>query len=324
MMDGNAGAASPVGTTSAAAGQPASPAQPALPAGGQQPPAGATPPATGEQQPPANGQQPPAGQTPPADGAKPPEGQQPPATDFKIPDAYKDKPWASKVKSMDDVFKQLDNLDSLAGKKTIIPDLKTATPEQREAFYAQLRGKDASEYVIPDNPAFPTDPSTKTAVTEMFMKNGISPVQANEIVKSYQELGARQLAHQFDPDGMKTALTQAFGNDWEQVTRQTRNTIKGMMTADDQAILDKMPNNYLAPVYRTLGNIIKKFGVKETDSAHFAGTGNAGGGGDIVAQRAQIRTELNSLAGQPHTIDQANTLRQKLADTYKNDPRIQR
>lgn len=317
MTEPNAGAAAPVGTTSA-------PAAPAAPAGGTQPPAGGQQPAGGGQQPPAGGQQPPAGQNAPADGAKPPDGQQPPAGDFKIPDAYKDKPWAAKVKSLDDVYKQLDNLDSLAGKKAIIPDLKTATPEQKEAFYAQLRGKDASEYVIPDNPAFPTPPELKTAVTEMFMKNGINPVQANEITKSYQQLGADMMAKQFDPEGMKSELTKAFGNDWEQVTRQTRNTIKGMMTPEDQAMLDKMPNNYLAPIYRTLGNVIKKFGVKETDTAHFAGAGNAGGGQDIVAQRAAIRTELSNLGSQPHTIDQANALRQKLADTYKNDPRIQR
>lgn len=323
MTEQNAGAAAPVGTTSAPAGASAGATGNTAANSGNGASAGGAQQGSGGQQAAIGGQQPPAGQTAPVDGVKAPDGQQQPSVDFKIPDAYKDKPWASKVKSIDDVYKQLDNLDSLAGKKAIIPDLKTATPEQKEAFYAQLRGKDANEYVIPDNPAFPTTPETKTAVTEMFMKNGISPVQANEITKSYQEFGAKMMAEQFDPEGMKTQLTEAFGKDWEAITRQTRNTIKGMMTPADQAMLDKMPNNYLAPIYRTLGNVIQKYGIRETDAAHFTGAVGSAVAGDMVQQRALIRGELNKLGDQPHTIDQANALRQKLADTYKNDPRIQ-
>lgn len=321
MNDGNAGAAAPVGTTSAPASGATGPSGTAGAGGAQQPAGGQQPPAGG-QQPPAGGQQPTAAQTPPADA------QQPPVGDFRVPDAYKDKPWASKVKNLDDVYKQLDNLDVAVGKKAIIPDLKTATPEQREAFYAQTRPKDIAEYEFPANPAFPTTPELNKAVAEMFMKNGVSAVQANEVTKAYQEFGAKQIAQQFDPEGMKTALTQAFGPEWEQVTRQTRNTIKGMMTAEDQAMLDKMPNNYLAPIYRTLGNVVKKFGVKATDTlgGDNPGSGNAGaaGGDSLITQRASIRTELANLGSQPHTVDQANALRQKLADTYKNDPRIQR
>lgn len=323
MNDGNAGAAAPFGTTSAPAAAGAT-GTTGTGAGGTQQPSGAQQPAAGGQQPPAGGHQTPPQQTPPADGAKPPDGQQPPAPDFKIPDAYKDKPWASKVKSMDDVFKQLDNLDTLAGKKAIIPDLKNATPEQKEAFYQQLRPKDASAYVIPDEiSGFPIAPAVKEGVGKMFLENGISEVQGNAVINAYNEIGKAQVAEQFNPEGMKTQLTEAFGKDWEAITRQTRNTIKGMMTPADQEMLDKMPNNYLAPIYRTLGNVIKKYGIRETDNAHFTGATGSAVAGDMVQQRALIRGEIAKLGDQPHTIDQANALRQKLADTYKNDPRIQ-
>ena len=238
-----------------------------------------------------------------------------------MPDEYKDKPWAAKIKSLDDLYKQVDTLDALKGKKTIAPDLATATPEEREQFYAQLRPKDASEYQFPDT-GIPMPPEYKTAVTDMFMKNGISATQANEIIKSYQEMGNAATAKMFDPAEFETTLKTAFGDDWKGVTANVRNTIKGMMTPEDQKMLDNIPNAYLATIYRTLGNVVQKFGVKETDTAHFNGPGNAQPS-DINAVRADLRAQIASLPGRPHTAAELQGLRQKLAATYETDPRLQ-
>ena len=352
-VDTNAAAAAPVGTTAAPAAPAGGNPNPA-PAGGAAPPnpaAGAQPPAGG-QQPPAGGQQPPAADPAKPDAAgmkaylaekakdvsldgkseadiaqlyadhKAKEGQT--QGDFKIPDAYKDKPWAAKVKSMDDVFKQLDNLDQLAGKKSIVPDLKTATPEEREAFYAQTRPKDLNAYVIADEiNGFPIAPETKEGVRKIFSENGISEVQGNAVIEAYNKLGDAMIKKQFDVEDLKATMKANFGDQGEAVIGKVRNTIKGMMTPEDQAMLDRMPNNYLGPVYRTLGNVIQRFGVKETDTAHFQGAGNAGGTAqDVVTQRAGIRAEIAKLGSQPHTTEEANALRQKLADTYKTDPRL--
>lgn len=279
----------------------------------------------GGQQPPAGGQQPPAGGQQPDPAPKPigdPQNQH--ALEFKVPDAYKDKPWAGKVKSMDDVFKQLDNLDMLVGKKQVVPDLKTATPEQKEAFYAMLRPKDATAYTIPDEVGgFPIAPAVKEAVGKMFLANGISEVQGNAVITAYNEVGKAQLAEQFSPEGFEASMKQNFGDDHKTVTGQVRNNIKGMMTPQDQQMLDKLPNAYLGVIYRTLGNVVKHYGVKETDTAHFAGAGGASGGNDINATRAGIRSEMAKMGGQPHTAEQYQALQQKLADTYKNDPRLQ-
>lgn len=241
--------------------------------------------------------------------------------DFKLPDEYKDKPWAAKVKSQDDLYKQIDNLSTLVGKKAVVPNLKEATPEEREAFYAQLRGKDAGEYVIPVNPAFPTPPETQPVVAKLFMDNGVSPTQADAIIKGYQELGAKQVAAQFDPDGFKSSMLTAFGSDWEKTTGQVRNTIKGMMNADDQKALDAIPNSQLGVVYRTLGNVIKAYGIKETDSAHFAGSGKAAPT-DVTAVRQGLRDQLASLSMRPHTAAEQQQIIAKLNDTYTNDPRL--
>lgn len=265
-----------------------------------------TPPVTTEPKP---------GETSPATTTEPPTG------DFQLPEEYKDKPWAAKVKSLDDLYKQIDTLDALKGKKSIPPDLAKATPEEREAFYAQLRPASPDEYVFPETP-LPMPDGMKSAVTDMFMKNGISAVQANEIIKSYNELGRQQTEAMFDPKGFESELEKAFGPDWKGITGNVRNSLKGIMSPEDNTMLDNLPNAYLAVMYRTLGNVVQKYGVKETDQAHFNAPGTAAPT-DVNAQRAELRTQMQAMSGRPHTETELNALRQKLADTYKNDPRLQ-
>lgn len=242
------------------------------------------------------------------------------AATFTIPDEFKDKPWASKVKSQDDLWKQLANTQELIGKKTVIPDLTKATPEEKEAFYAQLRPKSGEEYTF--TPDVPIDPDMKTGVVDLLMKNGVSAVQGNEIIKGYQTIEAAKVAEMFHPDGFKKTMETAFGAEWEKVTGHTRNTIKGMMNADDQKMMDALPNPYLALIYRTLGNVVKAYGIKETDSAHL-GPGGGPAPTDVAGQRQAIRDQIGSLQGRPHTEQEVMALRTKLADTYKNDPRLQ-
>lgn len=248
---------------------------------------------------------------------KPPDASAPA---FKVPDEYKDKPWAAKVTSEAEMWKQLANAQDLIGKKTIVPDLKAATPEDREAFYAQLRPKDASEYVFEGEMA---TPEIKGAVGKMFMENGISAVQGNAIISQYQALGEASQAAMFDPKDFEKTMEQSFGADWKNVTGHTFNTIKGMMTEQDQALIDKLPNAYASLIYRTLGETVKRFGVTEKDTAHFNAPGGAGGN-DVNVQRAGFRADMAKLAAGPHTADQMMALRNKLAATYENDPRIQK
>ena len=254
----------------------------------------------------------------PDEPAKPAD---PAAPEFKLPDEYKDKPWAAKVKSLDDVYKQIDTLDALKGKKTVVPNLKDATPEEREAFYSQLRGKDAAEYVIPDNKSYPTPADTQPVVEKLFMDNGVSQTQDDAIINGYQELGAKQLAAQFDPEGFKKSMETAFGAEWEKTTGQVRNTIKGMMNADDQKALDSIPNHLLGTVYRTLGNVIKSYGIKETDTAHFATSGKAAPT-DLASHRQGLRDQLTALSMRPHTSVEQQGIIDQLNKTYENDPRI--
>lgn len=248
--------------------------------------------------------------------------------EFKLPDEYKDKPWAAKVKSIDDLYKQIDTLDALKGKKSIVPNLKDSTPEEREAFYAQLRGKDAAEYQIPKVGSVPIPEDTQPVIAKLFMENGISPTQAEPFLKGYLELREKQIAEYYNPEGFKKSMEIAFGADWEKTTGAVRTTIKSMMNADDQKALDAIPNNLLGVVYRTMGNTInavnetlKKYGATES-FAHLSAPGGKVAQTDIGSQRQTWRNELAALSMRPHEAGEKDAIIQKIADSYKNDPRL--
>lgn len=250
--------------------------------------------------------------------------------EWKLPDDQKEKPWAAKVKSEEDIYKQLDNLTALAGKKSIVPNLSdpNLSKEDKEAFFSQLRGKDATEYPIPENPAFATPAEMQPEVAKLFMENGVHPSQAEAIIKGYQDIGAKQVALQFDPEGFKSSMETAFGADWEKNTGAVRNTIKAMMNEADQKALDHIPNNMLGVVYRTLGNTIsavnetlKKYGAKES-FAHLQAPGGQIAQTDVGSQRQTWRNELAALTMRPHTEAEKNTIIDKIAGSYSNDPRL--
>lgn len=253
----------------------------------------------------------------------------PGAAEFKLPDEYKDKPWAAKVKSQDDLYKQIDNLTTLVGKKNVVPNLKDASPEEREAFYAQLRGKDASEYPMPENKGVPIPADTQPAVAKLFMENGISPAQAEPFLKGYLELREKQIAEFYNPEVFKTTMETAFGKDWETTAGAVRKTISTMMNPEDQKALDSIPNNLLGVVYRTLGNTInsvnetlKKYGATET-FAHLQAPNGKVAATDLNAHRQGLRDQLAALSMRPHTTVEQQGIIDQLNKTYENDPRLQ-
>lgn len=300
------------------------PAAPAAPGGDPNPPAA---PATAPTAPnaPSTVTPSPEPTTTNADGSvKPtaPDGQQ--QTSFKIPDEYKDKPWAAKVTSEAELWKQLANTQELIGKKSIVPDLKTASPEDKEAFYKQMRPADVSEYQFAGEPV----PALKEGLAKAMMENGISATQANPVIAKYQELGAAEQEKLFDPEGFKTTMKDAFGDNWEQTTGAAYNNLKAMMSPQDQAMMQALPNPYVAMIYRTLGsvdkatqNMMKRYGVKETNLAHFSEPGQNTGGGDLEGMRATLRGQLAKMTSGFHTAEQKADLVKQLSDTYNNDPR---
>lgn len=272
---------------------------------------------------------------PSADGQPAPTPDEPPApdgtpkpTEFKLPDEHKDKPWASKVKSEADLYAQLDTLTALKGKKMIVPDLTTASEAEREEYFKLTRPANGIEgYSFGDAPI---DPIIKDAVGQSLLKNGLTAFQANEVIKDYQAAEGKLLAAQYDPEAIKTTMTEAFGDKWETVVGATKNALNGIMTPEDGTLLDNLPNTYMALVYRTFGNVLQAvekvrsaYGIKESTAHILAGSG-AVQPTDVNAVREGLRAKIAGLHHKPHTNAEKAALQKQLADTYLNDPRIKK
>lgn len=250
----------------------------------------------------------------PAPAPEPKAGDPPP---FKIPDAYKEKPWASKIKTEEDLYKQIDTLDALKGKKTVVPDFTKATPKEIEDYFAQTRPESIDAYQFADG----MDDGIKKVLGESLLKNGVTAYQANAVLKAYQDAEAANMTEQYSADGMNKALETSFGAEWKEVGGATARILKENLSGEDAAMMDKLPNVFLGLVYRMANNLIKGYGIEETGAHTGAGAGKMSPN-DIGASRDAIRAEITALSSKPHTAEQKQVLIDKLTATFQNDPRL--
>lgn len=296
-------------------GAPATPAAP--PAAADAP---ASPPAT----PPANPTPP---SPPPADEGAPKPPASPPADAdtakpaFKLPDEYKDKPWAAKIKSESDLYKQLDHLNTAVGKKVVVPDLETATDAEREDYFKLTRPEKGIEAYNFGDKAI--DPIVKETMGKTLLDNGVPAYVANKLISDYQAAEGKILAEAFNPDGMKQAMETTFGGDWEKITGHTKNMLTGLMSAEDNTLIDNLPNTYIGLVYRTLGEVVKAYGINET-FAHINAPKTPPSAPNVEATRASLRGELGKLSSRPHTAEEKKAIINQINATYQNDPRIKK
>ena len=309
----------PATPASAAPAAPASLAPNTPPPDANKPAASAPPAKPGEEPPASPSAEPKPGEQPPAEPPK--------AGEWKLPDEWKDKPWAAKIKSEADLYKQLDNLNTAVGKKIVVPDLNAATEAEREEYFKLTRPTAGVEaYQFGDS----IDPALKAGMGESLLKNGVPEFVANNIIKDYQAYEGKVLAAQYDPEAIKATMTATFGDKWEAVTGATKNALTKVMSPEDNQLIDNLPNAYIGLIYKTFGNVIKAvekvradYGIKES-AAHILAGHAPTAPVDVNAQRAALRGELGKLSSRAHTEAEKQALINKINDTYKDDPRIVR
>lgn len=253
----------------------------------------------------------PASPTPPVDtpianGADP----SPPA--FTVPDAYKEKVWAKGMKSTDDLWKQIDNTQALIGKKMVAPDLEKATPKEIEDYYATLRPADKAAYQFDEE--IPAE--QKTAYADMLHKHGISAKQGNDLIKDYMAMEKATVEKMYDKDSFLAELKTSFGAEHEKVAGQAAKTLAANLNAEDKALLEKVPNQFLGLIYRTVANLNKAYGASESGAPANSAPGNIGAV-DVEAQATKIRNDIQALTSRPHTFEEKQTLVNQLAALYK-------
>ena len=252
----------------------------------------------------------PAPPAPPA--APPPNGTDPSPPAFAIPDAYKDKPWAAKVQNQDDLWKQLENTNILIGKKAVAPDWEKATPKEIEDYYAALRPADKSAYQFDEE--IPAE--QKTAYADMLHKHGISAKQGNDLIKDYMAMEKANVEKMYDKDGFIAELKTSFGAEHEKVAGEAAKTLAANLNADDKALLEKVPNQFLGLIYRAVANLNKAYGATES-GAPASGSPSAVPAVDIEVAATKLRDDIQALSRRAHTVDEKQKLVNELAALYK-------
>lgn len=286
------------------------------------PPAGgdATPPAAGADGASPNAQGAPS--TPPGsppaqpDGktATPPSADSSPSGEWKLADEHKDKPWAPKVKSEADLYKQLDNLTALAGKKFAAPDFEKATPEEKEAFLAQLRPADVTAYGLDQVTDDVMLPGVKQALGEQMRAQGIHPAQAKPILEAVAAASAKEREAAFNPDNFIATAEAVMGKGYD--PKPLNRIIKSNLSPEAYEGINNMPNANLVAMHKAMKELIDAYGIKET-GAHTAAGQGAPAAPDLPTTRAKLREEIAALRHRPHTVQEKQVLIDKLNATYK-------
>lgn len=106
---------------------------------------------------------------------------------FKVPDDYAGKGWAEKIKSQDDVWKLLDNSQSLLGKRVMPPD--DAPQEEWDNFYKNIgRPEKPDEYNFSDVEGLPEDfdpAEFQQQARQIMHEAGLNKKQADKLYQLY-------------------------------------------------------------------------------------------------------------------------------------------
>ena len=231
---------------------------------------------------------------------------------FSVPKEYAEKGWAKKVKTQDDVYKLIDNLDATVGKKMVVPDFEKGDPKEIEAFVNMLRPKSKDEYKFGEG----VDKELAGKAAEIFHKHGIPASLLNKAIPEYIALEKAKAAAMYSKEGMEEILKTSFGDSYKETTGKTTNFLKENLSKEDAELLESLPNEQMGVVYRLAKKVIDAYGAKETSQA-----GEGGGGkhsANVEEVRKSLRTQMSEMKKRPHNAEDYQKLLDQLSATYSN------
>lgn len=215
---------------------------------------------------------------------------------FSVPEAFADKPWAQNIKSNDDMFTQMENLQGLIGKKSIPGS--DATDEQLQEFYAQLT-PESYELNLPEGVEAEINQEEQDAYKEFFKANGISQKQAQNLYEFYvkSELGKQpteeQLAEKEKASdvGFDKALDEKYGSK-EKGDEAVRITLQYALehSPETKAALAELPNEQLLAVVDIVNSMHGKIPGNAEDTSP-AGR-ETGSGGTSIDQKVKEANKI--------------------------------
>lgn len=238
---------------------------------------------------------------------------QPAGSSFSIPEEYAGKGWAEKIKSQDDLFKQIDNLDSLVGKRQIPGE--GATDQEWDEFFGKIgkpESPDKYQLTDPEMPegfALPDD--FKSKAQKIMHESGLTQKQADTLYQKFlqEEISVagsnqkamaekqKELDAQFDE-----VTTKLFGDKFEEVSARSQNIIKENVPQELiphlQSLSDSDPKALAAVIALTdkmatqMSEIKKKYGAE--DNLGSGGQAAASGKEEVLKKLTEAKVRAKS------------------------------
>lgn len=234
----------------------------------------------------------------------------PETPDFKLPDEYKDKPWADKVKSQEDLYKQIDNLNTLVGKKSIALDFENSTPEQIEEYLSSTRPETQEVYTFGEG----AEEGFTGEIGKILFDAGISKFQGDQIIKNYEALEAQAT----NADNYTSMMKDRFGDSYDAVvTHVTQQFEQHLSKVDQDKLLERVPNEFLGIIYQLTSGILKAHGAEESGTHPDNKSGQIQGV-TFDEQASKLRKEMKEMKNRAHTADEYSTKVKELDALYQN------
>jgi len=246
---------------------------------------------------------------------------------FAIPEQYADRAWAGNVKSLDDLYSQHDNVQTMIGKKSV-PGAD-ATDEQLQEYYGQLRPETFEGYdlQLPEGVEAEINTDDQNKYKEFFHSIGLTPRQANDLFQFHvgqegEKAAGQQTAKFENEDAFNAELDKAYGSREEgdaAIKIMLEHAI--LQSPETKQLIADLPNDQLLAVLALTNSMHKKIPSKAEEGA--PGTGE--GAGKTVASMDQKVAAANKLRMDPKIKDPFHPEHHNLRQQLKTlDDEIQR
>lgn len=240
---------------------------------------------------------------------------------FAVPEAYKDRPWVEKVKSSDDLWKTLDNAQSLIGKRPAGIPGPDATPEEMAKFYAAWgRPESPDKYEFKDVEGLPkeTDISPwKQKAAKFFHDVGLNQKQADQLwqmylkdqVAMFGEMQGKSKEQQAALDAEFDKVSKEhFGDGFDAASKRTQETVARLVPEALRSAYADLADKpkALAAVVSLVEGMNKEMEALRKEYGAEGKLPGGDGGGTPGKSLEDMRKELASLRTSPEARDFTN------------------
>ena len=211
---------------------------------------------------------------------------------LKVPEAFRDKGYMKNLMDAngeidtEKVFKEIDGLQQLKGKKEIAFDFTNAKPEEIQAHFERIRPKEHTEYEVKGKVA----EGTEEAIQKVLHESGLPKKQAEILVDKYIALEQKQMAELMSKEGFEKEMEASFGRQHQEKLGSIVKIAKQSLTENDLKILDGQPNVTMGMIYRLIDKLVSDYGITET--------GKAMGAGGSIVNESDAQKEVDTLFDQ--------------------------